>query len=225
MTSTSPIVPPCSCGKPDCKIPFGLCHCGCGRKTSISTENRPRYGIKRGDPQRFIVGHHKYLRIIREEEEPFEVDGVLCRHIPVSGGYKAIVDAADYEWLMQWRWNSLASKNRTVYVQRNLPREDKTRGTISMHRQIAATPEKPQVDHINHNGLDNRRKNLRPCTVLENARNSSVRKCNKFGIKGIVYANGTYGFTLHCRGFKTVEEAAEARWKIIQELHGEFASQ
>lgn len=45
----------CICEKDDCTIPFGLCHCGCGRKTKIAGPNQSRK--KRGRPYMFIGGH------------------------------------------------------------------------------------------------------------------------------------------------------------------------
>lgn len=46
----------CYCG-PDCIIPFGLCHCGCGNNTLLHKKNDAhRNGIK-GNPQKFLRGH------------------------------------------------------------------------------------------------------------------------------------------------------------------------
>ena len=46
------------------EVPFGLCHCGCGRKTRISTRNDPTKGWIKGQPRRFLSGHngngHRY---------------------------------------------------------------------------------------------------------------------------------------------------------------------
>ncbi len=58
-----------------------------------------------------------------------------------------------------YRWKRIGSK-RTI---------------ISMHRYIAGFPDGMVIDHINHNGLDNRRSNLRIVTRAENLRNSRRR--------------------------------------------------
>ena len=44
------------CG-PICKIPFGLCHCGCGSKTKIATISSKKYNQERGQPQKYLYGH------------------------------------------------------------------------------------------------------------------------------------------------------------------------
>lgn len=50
---------------------------------------------------------------------------------------------------------------------------DGKKSTIRLHRLINNTPKGKLTDHINHNRLDNRRKNLRTCTQSENMRNLS----------------------------------------------------
>lgn len=49
----------CACGEVDCKIAFGLCHCGCGEVTTLSTRSNQRIGLVRGEPRKFIVGHNQ----------------------------------------------------------------------------------------------------------------------------------------------------------------------
>lgn len=42
--------------QPDDTIPYGFCHCGCGRKTSIAKANNRRLGQIKGDPKRYARG-------------------------------------------------------------------------------------------------------------------------------------------------------------------------
>jgi len=58
-----------------------------------------------------------------------------------------------------------------------------------MHREILNAPPALVVDHINHNGLDNRKKNLRLCTVAQNSMNQrpSRRKNKSSKYKGVSF--------------------------------------
>lgn len=88
----------------------------------------------------------------------------------------ADIDAADHAYLAQWRWCLHHDQRGHAYVRR---REGGRRGerTVYLHRVVMAligpppTPEHRYVDHINNDGLDNRRGNLRWATASENARN------------------------------------------------------
>ncbi len=85
--------------------------------------------------------------------------------IPLTQGLFATVDDEDFEWLSRWKWCVLRTTSN-IYAKR-------TSKAILMHREVLIrhghTPE--AVDHANHNGLDNRKSNLRPCTSSENSAN------------------------------------------------------
>ena len=55
---------PCICGKPECQIPYGLCHCGCGQKTNIATQNHTSQGLVKGTPHRYCKGHGRFKESI-----------------------------------------------------------------------------------------------------------------------------------------------------------------
>lgn len=98
--------------------------------------------------------------------EPPQPDSLFYRYIPLTQGQNAIVDVEDYAWLMEWNW--FAHKNRehaTFYAWR---RDYRAKKQITMQQQITG---RKNIDHKNRNGLDNRKQNLRDCTVLQNARN------------------------------------------------------
>lgn len=86
-------------------------------------------------------------------------------------------------------------------------------------------------DHIDGNTLDCRRSNLRCASPSQNQHNARRRRDNTSGTKGVsVRANGRYRAYIKLRGrqielgtFDTVEEAAEARRKAAEQLHGRFA--
>jgi hypothetical protein len=102
---------------------------------------------------------------------------------------------------------------------------------LLLHRVITSAPPGFDVDHINGNGLDNRRSNLRVCTTSENCMNSRTQASSKTGVKGVhltrsgkfVAHIGLNGEHRHLGTFATLEEAREVRARAAADLHGEFA--
>lgn len=94
------------------------------------------------------------------------------REIPLYGRTGqvgiAIVDAADLDLVQGYSWRLLRPnpKNQTKYAG-----TDQQGRRVLMHRLILDAPEGMEVDHINRDGLDNRRSNLRLVTTLQNAQN------------------------------------------------------
>ncbi|MCE9567939.1 MAG: hypothetical protein K8U57_38555 [Planctomycetes bacterium] len=81
-----------------------------------------------------------------------------CACIPLSRGQHALVDAADFEMIAAFRWHCHVSGGGEMYA-RKYPRD----GVSQMHRLILGETRGVDIDHINGNGLDNRRINLRFC--------------------------------------------------------------
>jgi len=95
------------------------------------------------------------------------------REIPLTQGKVAIVDDEDFEELSKYKWH--ASRGRhTFYAIRTLGKHPHMQ-TIHMHREILKPPLLLLCDHINHDGLDNRRCNLRICTYSQNLWNQRLQ--------------------------------------------------
>lgn len=112
----------------------------------------------------------------------------MARKIPLTRGECAIVDDEDYDYLMQFSWQydpkGYAQRGRLISEQRRKGRK----GTILMHRQIMGFDKpRPGVDHINGNGLDNRKVNLRPANQSLNNANRKVLSTNKSGYRGVSF--------------------------------------
>lgn len=104
------------------------------------------------------------------------------KKIKLTQGKYALVDDADFKWLNQWKWSLNSSGRSLFYAARSLNGKG-----IKMHRVIMNAPREKQVDHINGNGLNNQRKNLRLCTKLENSKNRRININNTSGYKGIIW--------------------------------------
>jgi hypothetical protein len=106
----------------------------------------------------------------------------------------ALVDDADYEWLNQWKWQC----GNNGYASRRDWLEGRRKGkNILMHILINSTPQGMDTDHINHNKLDNQRKNLRSLTHQQNAFNIKVIKNTKSRHKGISWNKETKKWMAH----------------------------
>ena len=101
----------------------------------------------------------------------------MSKRILLTKNKVAIVDDEDYEWLNQWKWKY----HKDNYGYRTV----KYNKSIFMHRIINKTPDGLFTDHINREGLDNRKCNLRTVTRNQNIFNSKPRKNNTSGYKGV----------------------------------------
>lgn len=143
------------------------------------------------------------------------------KKIPLTQGYFAIVDDADYDYL-----NSLGSWHFDRYAKR-VTRKD---GVIYMHRLLIDAGNQ-SVDHINGNKLDNRRSNLRVCTQQQNVHNTRSRKgTSKF--KGVSWDKSRnqwkavigYNYRkIQIGRYATELEAATAYNEKARQLHGKYA--
>ena len=98
----------------------------------------------------------------------------------------ALVDNNVYEKLNRYKW--CVHKRRGIFYASRGVTTTKYAGIkgIHMHRVIMGVIDpKLFVDHINGDGLDNRKKNLRICTNAENARNAKAKTRNRSGYKGV----------------------------------------
>ncbi len=156
------------------------------------------------------------------------------KEIPLTQGKVALVDDDDYEWLIQWKWHYHRSSNdRGGYAATWGSHNLSPRPHTMMHRLILGATSGSQIDHVNHNGLDNRRCNLRLCTRSQNAANQRAwDRCKTSQFKGVSWHKSTrkwiaYGKAyqkMHHLGlFGTEREAAQAYNEFAVKTWGEFA--
>jgi len=108
------------------------------------------------------------------------------KKILLTRGKFALVDNADFEWLNQWRWHYQPHHSgKGGYAKRNVWRKGVFE-SVNMARLILDILDSDyQVDHINGDKLDNRKCNLRKCTLTDNNRNKKIYKNNMVGYKGV----------------------------------------
>lgn len=149
--------------------------------------------------------------------------------IPLTQGLVALVDEADAEAVTQHKWYAAREYKTTFYALRKIRRPDGTYVGLRLHGFLTGWP---LVDHINRDGLDNRRANLRPATTAENSRNALRLPSNTSGFKGVTWHKqarkwqaqiGVDGRRRHLGLHACLEAAAEAYDDAAREFHGEFA--
>lgn len=149
------------------------------------------------------------------------------KKIVLSQGKKAIIDDDDFDEISKFKWtmHSEGYAYRMIYY----PDHQKC---VLLHRLIMKAVKGQEVDHLNGNKLDNRKKNLRFCTSGENKANQKIRADNTTGHKGVwqdkrngrYYAYINFQGKRYClKGYATAKEAATAYNQKALELYGSFA--
>jgi len=171
----------------------------------------------------------------------------------VYGRHEVLVDAADEARVREigsWYIRRLGSEyNRKWYAEKKLTPKQRVMlakqypglyinksGCLRMHQLLMASPRGTHVDHINHDGLDNRKANLRHCTASQNSQNKRIRSDSRSGYKGVTPVGrkwmayigdpqtpATRKRQIRLGTFATKEEAALAYNKAARELYGVYA--
>lgn len=148
--------------------------------------------------------------------------------IELTQGQVALVNDEDYADLTKYKWHVHKYK-KLWYAQRNLKKVNGY-SSLGMHRVIMNCPEDMVVDHINHNGLDNRKENLRVCFRIQNRWNTTFSAgVSKY--KGVRFLQnrwhaqiGANRKKIHIGYYDTEELAALAYNEAAIKYHKEFAA-
>ena len=141
------------------------------------------------------------------------------KKIPLTQGQEAIVDDWWFDYLMQWKWRAQWNAGtESFYAVRG--------ANIRMHRVIMKTPKGMICDHIHHDTLDNREKELRNVTMSQSMMNKRVRKNSRTGIIGVtIFYHATLSFegkrVLDSK-FRNLDDAIKARLEAEKKYFGEY---
>ena len=188
-------------------------------RTEEMAEKRGQDPIRNYGQTYFVRGKQK------TEDERGKTEG--ARRIKLTWGKWAIVDAEDYDRLRTYKWCGV-EEGRSWYA-KTFQRDGLP---LWMHRLILDAPKGLVVDHIDHDGLNNRKTNLRLCTNAQNQQNRRPHRGGTSRYKGVhrVKSRNKFRASLTHNGkrfqlgyFNSEIDAAKAYDKKAREVFGEFA--
>ena len=138
----------------------------------------------------------------------------------------ALIDDEDFCKIKNYNWYAAKHRDGGFKAVANVNGK-----TIYMHRLIMECPDGLVVDHKKHDTLDNRKSELRICTVSDNTKNIRKNNRNTTGYKGVMYRKERNAYTaritvdgkrLYLGYFRTPEEAYTAYCDASKKYHGEY---
>lgn len=157
------------------------------------------------------------------------------KKIPLTQNKEALVDDDDFERMAQYSWSAIYHKgNRSWYAARNIWLcGDKFKKQYMARLIVNAKPHE-EVDHANHDTLDNQKENLRVCTRTQNAQNRKKRRFGRVGtwskFKGVMKKGNLWvvricynGKRHFVGGYKDETDAAMSYDNEARKHFGKFA--
>lgn len=148
------------------------------------------------------------------------------QYLKVHSSHLVKVDDEDFERLNKHKWHVEKRGSGLLYVFTRMDNK-----IISLHRFILKNPHNP-IDHINGDGLDNRKSNLRICSHAENMMNRKIHKNNNSGFKGVYFDSPKKKYRAkirfhskfyHIGYYSSAIEAARAYDTVARNFFKEFA--
>lgn len=200
--------------KPSGRIyPSWYCDCDCGTKDYVTTTEKLR------------SGKYKSCGCLNKKTRFQKMPNIYDLSGEYGVGYtlkeeEFYFDLEDYDKIKKYTW----SINDDGYVITNSSGND----YYLLHRLITDVKNDFDVDHINHNKNDNRKKNLRLTTTQQNCSNRKIT--NKYGINGISKLNDKWVASIGVNNqrivlgyFNTKEEAILSREQAEEKYYGEYS--
>lgn len=152
--------------------------------------------------------------------------------INLTQGKVALIDDEDFEKVSKFKWCAWRG-DKIWYALSCIPGSDPQK-FVRLHRLVVGAKDGEEVDHINYDGLDCRKGNLRRCTKSQNGHNRERYRCNTSGFKGVFnrrngeknpfIANITFNKKRFYLGvYAKAEDAARAYNESAKKYFGDFA--
>lgn len=173
-------------------------------------------------------------------EQPLTADGDMIVRVALTRGYVAVVDACDLDKIAGIGWYAkmdMRADGSSVVYASSTRRINGKCVEFKMHRLISGAQSGQIVDHIDGDGLNNRRGNLRLVTISENQYNSAPRRFfngreTSSMHKGVAWSRAIKKWTAyissegkrkHIGVFDSEIDAALAYNNAASILHGKYA--
>lgn len=188
------------------------CDCDCGTKDFITTTEKLRKDKYKSCG---CLSKSNRFKIHRNAYEILENYVVFYTH----NGEEFYIDKDDVDLVKQYTW----CINQGYVINRD---------GVMLHRLLTNAPSYKDVDHINHNKLDNRRCNLRIVFDYENLWNQKISKNNTSGATGVYFdKDSNKWIALICVNrenkylgrYPSFEEAKNARKQAEEKYYGEYS--
>lgn len=186
-----------------------LCKCDCGNEVVVSLSH-----LRSGHTRSCGCLNKEVTYLRSRKYNTYETDGEVTKVFDNKGNF-TLIDTEDLEKVKPYYFTKIA---------KDYFASDLKSGYIHLHRLITDCPEGMVVDHINHDKADNRKCNLRICTIRQNNMNKKVKgySYNKSSgnWRSYLMLNGkTVWYGIH----HTEDEAKKARKKAEELYFGEYA--
>lgn len=116
----------------------------------------------------------------------------MVQKVYLSQGLFALVDDEDFKAVSQFKW-CVSGKSKHKYA---------VSAAGLLHRFVARPSADQDVDHVNGDGLDNRRSNLRACSHSQNMMNQAKQRGKTSRFKGVHLSASGWKAWIHQGGMK-----------------------
>lgn len=204
------------------------CICDCGNITSVSTQNLKNGSVKSCGCWR-KENTAQYSKVVQHRKNIYEFKDNYAICFTEDKNFMWLFDIEDYDKISSYYWTSSSTKRGYAEA-----KDKNTRHTIQMSRLVMGVGygDRVQVDHINHNIFDNRKQNLRICTISQNNHNVGLRSTNTSGVTGVSWSKKSNKWCVHIQydgkdhslGFyNSFDEAVKVRKDAEQKYFGEYS--